>query len=476
MNNCDSSRQSAEAFTLLLEVARRKNRFDATNPWCNGSVTYFEEIRKELRELEDELPGGRRPMVEEELGDVLWDYLNILLCLEGEGRVGASNVLERAAAKYGERISGIESGLKWKDIKERQKLRLEFEDRIRISKYEPVMTREIADLFHASVHGIEDIHYTPEQREAWAPTPPDYDGWSARLQAKTPWVATVGGRVAGFIELDPDGHIDCMYTHPDFQGCGIASALYSCVESHARTVRMDTLRVEASRTARSFFERNGFILVRENLVIMNGSDLRNFIMEKRLSTHPRLETPRAVMRFPLPSEAAAALDYFTRNCDHLARTMPAFAHDFFTLPYWERRLAANVAEFEAGSSCRMFILPLDPGSGGPGRVIGTVSFTQISRGVHQACMLGYGIDRDWQGRGLMTECLAGAIKYAFSSDGLNIHKIDANYMPWNAASGRVLDKLGFEQGGIAREELFLDGRWQDHVRMRLANPGWRART
>ena len=58
------------------------------------------------------------------MGDVLWDYLNLLLCLENEKGIRVANVFERALAKYNERISGIETGVLWAETKALQKKRL----------------------------------------------------------------------------------------------------------------------------------------------------------------------------------------------------------------------------------------------------------------------------------------------------------------------------------------------------------------
>lgn len=93
---------------------------------------------------------------------------------------------------------------------------------MRIRNYEPSDAREIADLFHDAIHAIGTESYSREQVEAWAPTPPDYDHWQRRLDCKQPFVAEINQKIVGFIELDPDGHIDCMYTHKDYQRQGIA--------------------------------------------------------------------------------------------------------------------------------------------------------------------------------------------------------------------------------------------------------------
>lgn len=151
-----------------------------------------------------------------------------------------------------------------------------------IVNYSPECSSEIADLFYQSVHAIDPDIYTQQQKNAWAPTPIDYEYWSNRLEGKQPFVAMRDDRVVGFIELDPDGHIDCMYTHPDSQRLGVGSALFDHVLLEANAREIDRLYVEASIFAKPFFECRAFQVVRKNEVIRNGIVLENFTMERFL--------------------------------------------------------------------------------------------------------------------------------------------------------------------------------------------------
>lgn len=82
-----------EDFERLLNIAKRKTHFDVGNDWSNGSATYLAEIKKEVDEVIEEIPKSRLCYLEDELGDVLWDYLNILTALEKE--VGSYKTLEK---------------------------------------------------------------------------------------------------------------------------------------------------------------------------------------------------------------------------------------------------------------------------------------------------------------------------------------------------------------------------------------------
>jgi NTP pyrophosphatase (non-canonical NTP hydrolase) len=115
-----------ESFKLLLSIARRKAQIDTAsdNDWFTGAQTYLGELKKEIVEVEEELLLNRRCYLEDELGDVLWDYVNLLLALENEGEVDLESVLGRVCRKYEERVSGLERHEPWEAVKRRQKQRL----------------------------------------------------------------------------------------------------------------------------------------------------------------------------------------------------------------------------------------------------------------------------------------------------------------------------------------------------------------
>ncbi len=119
-----------QEFDTLIEIARRKAAFDLGHNWSNGSETYLTAIKSEVDEVIEEIPNSRLCYLEDELADVLWNYLNALAALEKEADIDLSSVLARACNKYEERMSGIESGEKWSDIKQQQKQKLADEYRL----------------------------------------------------------------------------------------------------------------------------------------------------------------------------------------------------------------------------------------------------------------------------------------------------------------------------------------------------------
>src|SRR5438128_9013724 len=113
-------------------------------------------------------------------------------------------------------------------------------------------------VFRDAARGTAGRDYTESQVRAWAPDLIDHALFAQRCAAKSTWVAECELRVAGFSDIEPDGHIDMLYVHPDFQRRGVARTLLSHIEKQARGRGTDCLYTEASITARPVFESVGF--------------------------------------------------------------------------------------------------------------------------------------------------------------------------------------------------------------------------
>jgi putative acetyltransferase len=139
---------------------------------------------------------------------------------------------------------------------------------------------QIVQLFFNTVHMVNRQDYTLEQVNAWVATVPSEAVWAERYQTRRVFVADHGGTIAGFAELEPSGHIDCFYCHADYQRQGVGRALYKRLEEEAIGLELTRLWVEASITAKPFFEQMGFQALHENRIIRNQVALINYSMEK----------------------------------------------------------------------------------------------------------------------------------------------------------------------------------------------------
>ena len=180
-----------------------------------------------------------------------------------------------------------------------------------------------------------------------------------------------------------------------------------------------------------------------------------------------LDTDRLSLRLASPREAEAVVDYFARNREHFARWDPRKPPGFYAPAFWRQRLEIEAQAALADRAYRLFVFMR---SGATDRIVGQAHFANIVRGAFHCCHLGFSIDRELEGQGLMHEALTRAIAFAF--DDVRLHRIEANHRPENVRSARLLRRLGFVPQGYARDYLRIDGEWRDHVLTALVNERW----
>lgn len=183
---------------------------------------------------------------------------------------------------------------------------------------------------------------------------------------------------------------------------------------------------------------------------------------------PALDTARLRLVAPQSALAEAMLDFVMRNETHLAPWSPPAPPGVRSVEHWQAFAEKSAAAFDAGQAVRLWLTPREQ----PTRVLGTIGFSQIFRGPFCSCVMGYQIDREQEGKGLMREGLQAAIGYMFAEQ--KLHRIGANYRPENVRSGRLLARLGFRIDGLARNYLFIDGAWRDHILTSLTNDAFEA--
>jgi putative acetyltransferase len=161
--------------------------------------------------------------------------------------------------------------------------------RIELSLFCVGESNALADLFTASVHGIDDALYSPSQKSTWAPLKIDYSFWQTRFTNTLPWVARMAGRPVGFAELicfpeKSAGYIDCFYVHPDAQGQGVGRALLNQLIHKAKEQGLTHLTTDASLAAVPFFSAFGFVEGQRNTHRRAGEVLVNVTMTLTMET------------------------------------------------------------------------------------------------------------------------------------------------------------------------------------------------
>lgn len=92
------------------------------------------------------------------------------------------------------------------------------------------------------------------------------------------------------------------------------------------------------------------------------------------------------------------------------------------------------------------------------RVIGMCGFNYWNRRDRRAS-IGYDLAHAHWGQGLMPEALRAVVAFGFEQ--MELNRIEADCTLENAASARVLEKLGFQEEGLQREQYFEAGRFWD---------------
>lgn len=164
-----------------------------------------------------------------------------------------------------------------------QQLEGEFssENGISIRTYRECDAKELAEIYYHTIHQINSRDYSKDQLEAWAPKESvEAEGWLEKFKRTQPFVATCNGKVVGFAEFEPDGHIDCFYCHHQFVGKGVGKALMRAIFSKAKEQKIDRVYAEVSITAKPFFEKQGFATVKEQTVLLRNIEFTNYKMER----------------------------------------------------------------------------------------------------------------------------------------------------------------------------------------------------
>ena len=144
-----------------------------------------------------------------------------------------------------------------------------------IRKYQPSDCPRLAELFYQTVHEVNKQDYTKEQLNAWASGKVDLDAWNRSFLEHYTLIAVEEGEILGFGDIDKTGYLDHLYVHKDHQREGIASGLCDKLEAHVP----GNIRTHASITARPFFQKRGYKVIKEQQVERQGILLTNFVME-----------------------------------------------------------------------------------------------------------------------------------------------------------------------------------------------------
>jgi [ribosomal protein S5]-alanine N-acetyltransferase len=140
-----------------------------------------------------------------------------------------------------------------------------------------------------------------------------------------------------------------------------------------------------------------------------------------------------------------------------------------TPPLADREVAANlIKEIHEGWK-RRSLLKWGIARRTDDQLIGSVTLFNLDF-THRRAEIGYALGCPHWGQGYMNEALMALLKYAFEV--LDLHRIEADVDPRNAASIKTLERLGFRREGYLRERRQVNGEIQDAFFYGLLRPEW----
>jgi len=171
---------------------------------------------------------------------------------------------------------------------------------------------------------------------------------------------------------------------------------------------------------------------------------------------------RLTLRLSGLSLADELLDYYRRNETFWSEWEPKRSPEYFTLENVKSIISSQMNEIGQQRGV-YFYVSLHEAK----RIIGSIGISNIVYGPFRSCFLSYKMSRDEINRGYITEALKKTVSICF--DEIKLHRIEANVVPRNIRSKRVLEKLGFGYEGLSRRYLKINGLWEDHEHYVLLN-------
>ncbi|MEI4829766.1 GNAT family protein [Bacillus sp. FJAT-53711] len=175
-----------------------------------------------------------------------------------------------------------------------------------------------------------------------------------------------------------------------------------------------------------------------------------------------LKGSRILVKILEDNDAEKLLDLELKNRDFFQTYTPLRESDFYTLEGQLDRIRKNKEKKDLDElySFGIYII-------GTEELIGNITLTEVLRGPLQSCYIGYYLDKNHNGKGYMTEAVRLVVSYAFNE--LKLHRLEAGVMPHNIGSIKVLEKSGFHKEGIAKKNVKINGRWEDHQVLAIVN-------
>lgn len=152
------------------------------------------------------------------------------------------------------------------------------------------------------------------------------------------------------------------------------------------------------------------------------------------------------------------LDFYIRNKEVFQKFEPLREPNYYTVSYHEKLLRLEHEQFLRGLGARFWIYEKENSE----KIIGTISFNNVIRGIFRQARIGYRIDLSMQNRGLGTKAVDFCCQLMLDEG--RLHRIEAYIHSENLPSLRLAEKCGFIHEGTAVSFAKLADGWTDFER------------
>lgn len=168
------------------------------------------------------------------------------------------------------------------------------------------------------------------------------------------------------------------------------------------------------------------------------------------------ETDRLLLRILTIDDAPKALAFYQDNAATFEQYEPLVGENFYSLTHQQNLLAYEYQEMLKLRMLRFWLFEKEH----PEKIIGTISFHNISPDIYSSTQVGYKMDAHYLRHGYCYEALSYGI--SFVAREIGIRRFEALVLPDNTPSIRLLEKCNFHREGLLRDKVLLQGEWKDH--------------
>ena len=170
----------------------------------------------------------------------------------------------------------------------------------------------------------------------------------------------------------------------------------------------------------------------------------------------KYESDRLILQTLTPLHASMVYKFYKDNFDDFAKFEILTRDLNLTVPYQRKVLDVEKNLMKEGRMIRFYLFERS----NPFKIIGTLSFRDITQRERCCCTIGYKMDTHYRRQGFMSEAISTLVPKIVQK--FSLHRVEASILDDNYPSMLLLEQLGFEQEGLLRENLYLNGCWRNN--------------